>query len=252
MDNLRLWEIFKTLNDNGFRWIDLSRDLNPDTPHYGGFPGMEMKTLFDFERTNCNFKAHVYSMVGQCGTHIDPPSHFDKDGRTLDKIEIEEMVLPLCVINLAEMVARNPDYALSMADIEAWEKVHGQIPEGAFVAFRSDWGRYKTIEEINNIDENGQSHYPGWSLDALKFLVEKRNIKAIGHEPSDTDPASIASTIGWVAEDYYLHQGRYQIEMMTNLDKCPEAGGIIFCTFQKITGGSGIPARCFALVPGRE
>lgn len=249
MDNLRLWEVYKTITSEEFKWVDLSRPLEPETPHYGGFPGMEINAIYDYEKTDCNFRAHVYSTVGQCGTHVDPPVHFHKEGRALDEIQISEMVLPLCVIDLVEEVEKNPDYELTVKDIEAWESKHGKIPAGSFVAFHSGWAKRKTIEEIENVDANGQSHYPGWGLDALKFLIEERNVTAIGHEPSDTDPAAVASTVGWVGEDYYLHQDRYQIEMMTNLDQCPEVGGIIFCTFPKITGGSGFPARCFALVP---
>lgn len=76
-----------------------------------------------------------------------------------------------------------------------------------------------------------------------------RGVIAIGHEPADTDPAEIANTLGWIAEQYWLSNQLYQIELMANLDKCPESGAIIFCTFPKIKGGSGSTARCIALVP---
>lgn len=249
MDNTKLWTVFQELKDSGYHWVELSRSLDPDTPHYGGFPGMEMTKLFDFEKTDCGFQTHQYATVGQCGTHVDPPRHFDKNGRGLEAITPEELVSPLCVVDLSAETAANPDYALSVKDIETWENRYGKIPAGAFVAFRSDWGKRKTIEEIENADACGRSHYPGWGMDALKFLIEERDIRAIGHEPADTDPAAIASTVGWVGEDYYLHQDRYQIEMMINLDQCPAVGGIIICAFPKITGGSGFPARCFAFVP---
>lgn len=247
--NTKLWTMFQELKDDGYHWIELSRSLDPSTPHYGGFPGMEMKKLYDFEKTDCGFQTHRYVTAGQCGTHVDPPCHFDQNGRCLDAITPDEMVSPLCVIDLSAKTAADPDYELAVSDIETWETQYGRIPPEAFVAFRSDWGKRMTMEEIENADSNGQNHYPGWSLDALKFLVEERNVRAIGHEPADTDSASVASTVGWIGENYYLHQDRYQIEMMTNLDLCPPVGGIIICAFPKITGGSGFPARCFALVP---
>ena len=41
----------------------------------------------------------------------------------------------------------------------------------------------------------------------------------------------------------------YQIELLTNLDKVPEAGAIVVVAFPKPKGGSGFPARVFAIVP---
>jgi kynurenine formamidase len=38
-------------------------------------------------------------------------------------------------------VKTNPNYALKVADIEAWEKKHGRIPEGSVVFVRSDWSK---------------------------------------------------------------------------------------------------------------
>jgi kynurenine formamidase len=44
-----------------------------------------------------------------------------------------------------------------------------------------------------NRDENGIAHYPGWSLEVLKYLYEERKITASGHEPTDTDPGTSTS-----------------------------------------------------------
>lgn len=102
---------------------------------------------------------------------------------------------------------------------------------------------------LEAFDAAGAAHYPGWTLEALRFLREERNVLAIGHEPADTDPAVVANSEGWIAERYWLGQNRYQVELMANLDRCPESGGLIFCTFPKIQGGSGSTCRCFALIP---
>ncbi len=47
--------------------------------------------------------------VGQWGTHIDPPAHFIKGLRTVDQIDLKEMILPLVVVDVHEEVAKNPD-----------------------------------------------------------------------------------------------------------------------------------------------
>ena len=41
------------------------------------------------------FAATFYEMVGQYGTHVDPPAHFDQKGITLDEIPLKQMILPL-------------------------------------------------------------------------------------------------------------------------------------------------------------
>jgi transposase len=38
-------------------------------------------------------------------------------------------------------LAKNPDYTVRIEDVRAWEKRHGPIPEGAFVALRTDWSK---------------------------------------------------------------------------------------------------------------
>ena len=46
-----------------------------------------------------------------------------------------------------------------------------------------------------------------------------------------------------------LGTDHYQIELLTNLDKVPEAGAIVIVSFPKPKDGSGFPARVFAIVP---
>lgn len=242
---MNLWNLLSDIRTN-CKWIELSREVSLATPHHSAFPDMKMEYLYNYDR-NDGFQAHYYSMPGQYGTHIDAPIHMNENGVGLDAFAPEELLLPLCVINLADEVAKNPDYALSVADIEAYEAKNGRIPEGAFVAFRSDWCKKKTYPEIENFDEAGVAHYPGWTVEALKFLLEERKITAIGHEPADTDPAAVANSIGWVAEGFWLGQNRYQVELLANLDQCPEKGALILVTFPKIKDGSGFTSRCFAI-----
>ena len=46
-----------------------------------------------------------------------------------------------------------------------------------------------------------------------------------------------------------LSTNHYQIELLTNLDQVPESGAIVVVSFPKPKGGSGFPARVFAIVP---
>jgi len=188
--------------------------------------------------------------VGQWGTHVDPPAHFIKGLRTIDQIDVKEMVMPLVVLDVHEKVAENPDYTITMDDVQAWEATHGPIPEGAFVAMRTDWSRrWPDIPQMQNKDADGIAHYPGWSMDVLKYLYEERKITASGHEPTDTDPGIATSKDDYSLEAYILSTNHYQVELLTNLDQAPEAGALVVVAFPKPKDGSGFPARVFAILP---
>lgn len=244
--NLELWNMLNTLE--GYEWVDLTHTFAPGIPRWPGFPDAEFNTIYDYDEDG--FFAQEFVHVGQYGTHMDPPAHFIKGLRTIDQIELKEMAAPLVVINVVDKVEANPDYELTVDDIKAWEDKYGPIPEGAFVAMRTDWSkRFPDIDQYFNKDESGQSHYPGWSLEALEYLYETRNIVGSGHEPPDTDAAVAQLTQGFAAETYVLNTDHYQIELLANLDQVPEVGAIVFVTVPKPEGGSGFPARVFAIVP---
>lgn len=249
MANTRLWEFIKELKTEKYKWIDLTHELSPETPHWFGFKPLGIEKLFDFPEAP--MRVYQYTHPGQYGTHVDAPIHFDPKGRTLAEIRPDEMVYPLVVVDKSKEVENNKDYVLTVDDLKAWEAQNGRIPEGSFVAFRSDW--YKRPPEVfDNYDENKIPHYPGWDLNAIKWLVKERNIGAIGHETADTDPGFITSNENnypYPGEKYILDQDRIQIELLANLDKVPATGALIICTFPKLKGGTGYPARCFAIVP---
>ena len=160
------------------------------------------------------------------------------------------MILPLVVIDVHNQAAKNADYTICMEDVRAWEKRHGKIPSGAFVAMRTDWSkRWPDAKKMRNEDDKGVAHYPGWSKDVLKHLYEDRKITASGHETMGTDPGIANSKKDYLLKTYVLGTNHYQIELLDNLDKVPESGAIVVVTFPKPKGASGFPARVFAIVP---
>jgi kynurenine formamidase len=247
-----LWETLKELQSHTF--VDLTHSFHPGIPHWPGFDDEVRTQIYGYEpgegTQGSGFLAHRYELVGQWGTHVDPPAHFIKGKRFQDEIPVTEMVLPLVVLNASEKVAKNPDYQVAIADVRAWERKYGKVPEGAFVALRSDWSkRWPDAAAMRNEDEKGIAHYPGWSAEVLKYLYEERKITASGHETTDTDRGISTSAGDYSLEAYILQQDKYQIELLANLDQVPEYGAIAVVTFPKPLHGSGFPARVFAIVP---
>jgi len=118
------------------------------------------------------------------------------------------------------------------------------------VALRTDWSkRWPHAAAMANKDAAGIAHYPGWSMEVLKYLYEECKITASGHETTDTDPGLATSKEDYSLESYILHRNRFQIELLANLDKVPEYGALVVVSFPKVKEGSGFPARVFAILP---
>lgn len=241
-----LWQELAPLLRNR-TFTDLTHAFHPGQPRFAAFPDESREALFDMEKGD-GFTAHRYSIVGQWGTHVDPPSHFIRGGRTLDQIPVEEMVLPLVVLDISGRVENDDDAVPTMADVLAWEAQYGQVPEGSFVALRTGWSnRWPNPDAMANKDDDGLSHTPGWSREVLEYLIEQRGAAAVGHEQTDTDPGLATSRQDFSLETYVLARNKWQIELLANLESLPESGAVLIATWAKPLGGSGFPARVFAI-----
>ncbi|MDO4435667.1 MAG: cyclase family protein [Cardiobacteriaceae bacterium] len=231
------------------QWLDLSHPIHAGIPHFPAFSPLQTKLLFTVEKDG--FYANEYTIASQYGTHLDAPIHFAPNTRALHEIQAHEWVLPLYVIHKEQAVLENPDYRLTIEDILAFEAEHGKITEGSFVAFASGWSkRFDNPEAFYNRDDNGDTHTPGWSLEALQFLHEQRHVTAIGHETLDTDAAVDFRQHGdLIGERYWLSQNKYQVEVLNQLDKLPATGAIIFIGTPNIQNGSGFNSRVIAAFP---
>ena len=232
----------------GKRFVDLTHDFAPGIPHWKGFSDEKVTALYTVQQDG--FNAHQFCHVGQWGTHVDPPAHFHDGMKTVDQIDPKDMLMPLVVLDVHDKVQRNPDYVITVADVRAWERRHGRIPQHAFVAMRTDWSkRWPDNEAMANKDAQGVFHYPGWSKDVLKLLYESRHITASGHETTDTDPGLHTTKDDYSLESYILGLNHYQIELLANLDQVPEAGALVIVSFPKPRQGTGFPARVIAILP---
>ena len=228
------------------QFVDLTHSFSPLTPVWKGFGPATFSAASDPETgrpytiEKDGFRVFFYSMVGQYGTHVDPPAHFDPNGKTMDEIPLKQMILPLVVFDMTPILKTEPNHALSVDDIKAWEHRHGRVPAGSFAALRTDM--YKDWD--TNQQRFKRDPFPAWSLDAIRFLYEQRGIVANGHESMDTDATDDLKSEAWV-----LKHGHWQIEVMANLDKVPATGALIVVTWPKPEHGLGFPARAFAILP---
>ncbi len=119
---------------------------------------------------------------------LDAPAHFARGLWTVDQIPTERLIAPLVVLDVRANTANHPDYQISVEDIAKWEQAHNQIPLGAVVMARTGWdSRWQSLKDYRNADLNGMMHFPGYSQDAVKFLIEGRDAIGLGIDTLSID-----------------------------------------------------------------
>lgn len=137
------------------RFVDLTNTFAPGIPHWPGFPDEKREMIYWFDKgrgsMGAGFFAEIFTHVGQWGTHVDPPAHFLRGGRTVDQISLKEMILPLAVIDVHEEATNNADYTLTVERLKrmgngSWTNSRGCI--------RGDADRL--VEALARRRENGE------------------------------------------------------------------------------------------------
>ncbi len=176
-------------------------------------------------------------MLEHYGTHLDAPIHFPPGMTPVDQIPAQRV--------RAE-TARDADYQLPVSRVEDWEKRHGRIPEGAIVLLRTGWAtRWPDAERYRNQDSQGRMHFPGFSSEAAELLIERR-VSGLG---CDTLSVDYGASQKFPVHRLALGAGLYHLENLADLSALPEAGAFLIVAPIKLEGGSGGPARVFAVLP---
>src|SRR5579871_1967066 len=225
------------------RLIDLSYAINDKLVAWPGDPKVfEAKVNGTVEKDG--YFTRSFWMLEHYGTHLDAPAHFPPGKVTVEQIAPEKLFGP-AVLDVRAEAEKNADYQLTTSEIEAWEKAHGRIPAGAIVLLRSGWAsRWPDVQRYRNTDAKGVMHFPGFSADAAKILLE-RKISGLGCDTLSIDPGN--------SKDFPVHHlvlgaEVYQLENLKDLTDVPEAGAFLVVAPIKLEGGSGGAVRVFALV----
>lgn len=244
-----LWEALGKAKE--YRWVDLTHELENSSPYWSGIPSGSVelgKQAMDY--AEMGFEIQTFKFPGQFGTHIDYPAHFVPGARRAAAFGLKETVLPLVVLDVSQKAAADRDYELTVQDVLEFEERYGRIPEGCFVALRTDWSKgWPSMEKLSGLDGEGNEHFPAWGYEALRFLYEERGIAANGHETLDTDAPVSSSVRGLCCERYVLERDAFQVEAMCNLDQVPPVGAVIVVAAPRIACANGLPVRAFAVCP---
>ncbi|WP_417321470.1 cyclase family protein [Erythrobacter aureus] len=252
-----LQQLAAEIASGAIRTIDLTQTLSPDTPtlvlppEFNQCAGFSKEEISRYDERGVAWYWNNFTVSEHTGTHFDAPVHWasgkDLPNNSTNTIPPADFLAPAVVIDISQQSAADPDYLLTVADIEAWEEAHGCIPPRNWVLLRTDWSK-REGEAYTNRHEDG-AHTPGPTTEAVRFLLEQRDIHGLGVETIGTDagqahlldPAYPAHTL--------IHgAGRYGLQCLENLDLLPATGSIIVAAPLKIEDGSGSPLRVLALV----
>ena len=253
-----LSKLAKAILKQDIRIIDLTQTLQPSTPVIQLPPPMSPTKPFSSElisRYDEKGPAWYWNNIAcgeHTGTHFDAPIHWitgrDLDDGATDTVYPQRFVAPACVIDVSKQCAKDERFLLTPKHILAWEKKHGKIPKGSWVLMRSDWSKRTDPAAFLNMHEDGP-HVPGPNADAVRFLVEERDINGWGVEAVGTDAGqAFAFEPPFPAHALMHGSNKFGLASLCNLDQLPPTGALLIAAPLKIANGSGSPLRVLALI----
>ncbi len=232
-------------------WIDLSHSLDGSTLYWPNNPkGFEHFT----EAEGNTALGYYYSSYRFCapehgGTHLDAPIHFAKNKQTVDKVPLSSLTGYAVKIDISQKALADRDYQVSIEDVTDWEKVNGTIPDNTIILFRTGYEQfYPNRKRYFGTSKTGSAaipelHFPGILPGTTQWLVEKRNIKALG---LDTPSIDYGQSKEFKTHQILLGHDKPGFENLTNLKRLPVKGVYIVALPMKIAKGSGGPLRIIA------
>lgn len=225
------------------RLVDLTHVYSENFPLFLGAPIPTTREVVVTVPAN-GFYAQKWSFWEHSGTHMDAPAHFIADGRQSPEITLDELIVPIVVVDISARVPADADAVVLPSDLVSFERRHGRIPDGALVAEYSGWeSRAGSVDAYRNIGPDGLQHFPGFSPDAVQWLLERRNMTGIGVDTMSLDPGRSTT---FQTHLTLLGANRYGIENLRNLSRIPPRGATAYVGLIPWHLGSGGPCRVIA------
>ena len=234
-----------------YELVDLSHSYSAGTLYWPTSPSAFTLIPLHVGPTPAGFfySAYAFATPEHGGTHLDAPVHFHEGGASAERIPLDRLIAKAVVLDVRDSAAANPDYQLTVADVERFEAAHGRIAPGTLVLLRTGWsahwGNRRAYFGDDTPNDASKLHFPGYGPEAARLLVEQRQVGALGVDSPSVDYGP--------SQDFLVHRigaprGVPNFENLTGLDRLPPTGATVFALPMKIEGGSGAPLRVVALV----
>jgi kynurenine formamidase len=248
-----LTDLVTALAAGDIRVVDLTQPLSERTPvlqlpePLANTPGLSRREISRYDDRGPAWAWDVLELGEHVGSHFDAPIHWitGRDGEDVASVPPARLVGPAVVIDKSAEAAENPDYLLTVADVEAFEAEHGPLPDGGWVLLRTGWdARAHDQDEFLN---GGRT--PGPDAACAQLLAHERPIAGFGVETVGTDAGAAHSfDPPFPVHNFLLGAGKYGITQLANLAELPPTGALIVVAPLKLANGTGSPRRILALV----
>lgn len=213
------------------------------TPVFPGDPEFRIKPVFTIGEDG--FYLNVVEQGEHTGTHFGSPCHFNQGERCADELRARDFFRPAVVIDVRRQASADADYEVTVVDVQRFERRHGRIPDGAAVIAWTGWGEKWGTPAYSNLDDQGNLHQPGFSLETARWLIANRALGALG---TDTFSPEAAADTEFRVSSLVLRGYRLTLENLAGLDQMPPAGGWLVVGGTRNKRGSGSPATIFGLI----
>jgi kynurenine formamidase len=225
------------------RVVDLGHPIRAADPSWDGKPAFERTIVATIGKDG--YAAGKIAIEEHFGTHVDAPAHFAAGKWTVDQIPADRLIRPGIRIDISSEVAKNDDYRLTVPDVKAFEQRSGPVAEGVIALVATGWDRRWPDRGRYMNERGGTKHFPGLTAEAVTYLARDRKVAAIG---IDTPSIDYGPSTGFEAHHVSMALDVYHIENAAHLTSLPAKGFDVVVAPIDIAGGSGGPARIFALL----
>jgi kynurenine formamidase len=240
--------------------VDLTQPLGEKTPviqlpePFVNTPGLKAHEISRYDERGPAWAWRWLEIGEHVGTHFDAPVHWisGRDGLDVSQVPPSHLVAPAVVIDRSAESAEDPDYLLTVEDVQAFAHEHGPLPEGGWLLLRTGWDARAQDEELFLNASSGRPRSPGFDTECARWLAEESPLVGVGVETVGIDAGMAAEFDPPFPVHYFvLGAGKYGITQLANLAALPPTGALLIVAPLKLTGGTGSPIRALALVPGR-
>jgi kynurenine formamidase len=252
-----LRDLLDAIGDRRIEIVDLTAPLSAETPilalpePFANTINFQLEEISRYDENGPGWYWNNIHTGEHTGTHVDAPVHWvsGKDGADVSQLALSQLVAPAAVIDVSERASADPDLLVEIDDIREWEQANGPLPTGGWLLLRTGWDERSTdAGRFLNADENGP-HSPGLSAECARWLAQETPVVGLGVETVGTDAgAAHRFEPPFPCHSYFLGSGKLGLTQLRNLAKLPATGAVLVVSPLPIVGGSGSPARVYAMI----
>ncbi|MBN1232468.1 MAG: cyclase family protein [Candidatus Coatesbacteria bacterium] len=204
---------------------DLTLPLNEEIPVYPGDPPFKINTISSLENSD-EYNLSSISLCLHCGTHIDAPFHFRRNGKKVEDFSLEYLIGEAYIVNILNSSV-----------------INAEIMKRAVVNIETERLIIRTGFMHQSLNKSWDEGYPSLTEDASEWLINNKKLKILGIDSPDIDL--------FHNREFPVHKifADNDILVIENLDlsKEEEGKGRIIISPLYVEGVEALPARVYFL-----